>query len=185
MASTNAWTRGAEVGLFDGRTHLHLLERCPGLHMIGVDVWDAFPSFREGPTKSGEKCRCRWCEETRAARRAETPAQMRQRVIRQTAKYGARSVIYVEPSAAAAARVDDHSLDFVFIDGDHSVEGVTADLTAWLPKVREGGSIIGHDYNMQSVRIAVQSFFPERMISTGSDHLWMSWRDRRWMKPKA
>lgn len=38
------------------------------------------------------------------------------------------------------------SLDLIFIDADHSEEGVLADLAAWLPKVRSGGILAGHDY---------------------------------------
>jgi predicted alpha/beta hydrolase family esterase len=38
-------------------------------------------------------------------------------------------------------------LDFVFIDADHKYESVKADIAAWLPKVRPGGHIAGHDYH--------------------------------------
>lgn len=41
---------------------------------------------------------------------------------------------------------EDRSLDFVFIDGDHSYEGVTRDLAAWYPKIKQGGVLAGHDY---------------------------------------
>jgi predicted O-methyltransferase YrrM len=37
--------------------------------------------------------------------------------------------------------------DAVFIDADHSYEGVAADLHAWEPKVRKGGILCGHDYD--------------------------------------
>jgi len=46
-----------------------------------------------------------------------------------------------------APMIEDGSLDLVFIDGDHSYEGVRLDIDLWLPKVREGGVISGHDYN--------------------------------------
>jgi hypothetical protein len=40
----------------------------------------------------------------------------------------------------------DGSLDFVYIDGDHSLEGIYNDIYAWTPKVRMGGVVAGHDY---------------------------------------
>src|SRR5690606_11229810 len=49
-------------------------------------------------------------------------------------------------SVAAAKHVPDGSLDFVYIDADHSYAGVRADIAAWRPKIRAGGIIAGHDY---------------------------------------
>jgi len=40
----------------------------------------------------------------------------------------------------------DASLDWVFIDADHAYESVRKDIDAWLPKVRTGGIIAGHDF---------------------------------------
>ena len=48
-------------------------------------------------------------------------------------------------SVDAASMVPDN-LDFVYIDGDHSLEGIFYDLYTWVPKVRVGGIVAGHDY---------------------------------------
>ena len=45
---------------------------------------------------------------------------------------------------AAAAWVT--PIDYLYIDADHTYEGVSADLHAWVPKVRYGGLILGDDY---------------------------------------
>jgi len=37
-------------------------------------------------------------------------------------------------------------LDFVFIDGNHSYEYVLQDLIDWVPKLKSGGLLIGHDW---------------------------------------
>jgi hypothetical protein len=50
------------------------------------------------------------------------------------------------PSVKAAAVFPDAYFDLVYIDADHSYESMKAHLAAWLPKVRPGGSIAGHDY---------------------------------------
>lgn len=49
-------------------------------------------------------------------------------------------------SVEAATIFEPNSLDWVYIDADHSAPGVQADLDAWVPKVRTGGLICGHDY---------------------------------------
>lgn len=49
-------------------------------------------------------------------------------------------------SVEAAKRFADNSLDFVYIDGDHSREAVTLDIVTWLPKVKPGGILAGDDY---------------------------------------
>jgi glycosyltransferase involved in cell wall biosynthesis len=62
----------------------------------------------------------------------------------------------------AADLVPDGSLDLCFIDADHSYEGVVNDLARWVPKVKPGGIIGGHDYNGTSwpgVRRAVDERF--------------------------
>ena len=46
----------------------------------------------------------------------------------------------------ASAHIPDGYLDFVYIDGDHSLEGIYNDIYAWTPKVRQGGIVAGHDY---------------------------------------
>jgi ubiquinone/menaquinone biosynthesis C-methylase UbiE len=40
----------------------------------------------------------------------------------------------------------DGSLDFVYIDGNHSIRYATEDIYEWYRKVRPGGAISGHDY---------------------------------------
>jgi hypothetical protein len=38
-------------------------------------------------------------------------------------------------------QIPDDSLDFAYIDGDHTLRGITIDLVRLLPKMREGGVI--------------------------------------------
>jgi hypothetical protein len=50
-------------------------------------------------------------------------------------------------SLDAVKKFRDESLDFVFIDASHEYEDVKKDIEAWLPKVKPGGILAGHDYH--------------------------------------
>jgi cephalosporin hydroxylase len=52
-----------------------------------------------------------------------------------------------DDSANAALSFDNESVDMVFIDGDHSEEGVVRDILAWKPKIKKTGVLAGDDYH--------------------------------------
>lgn len=60
--------------------------------------------------------------------------------------------------------------DFVFLDADHSYNGCRADIEAYLPLVKRGGILAGHDYaeNWPGVRRAVDERFGAPNIGPGS-----------------
>jgi SAM-dependent methyltransferase len=63
-------------------------------------------------------------------------------------------------SIDASKLYEDDSLDFVFIDASHEYEDVKADILAWLPKVKIGGILAGHDYDtFEGVNRAVNEIF--------------------------
>lgn len=41
---------------------------------------------------------------------------------------------------------ENESIDYLFIDGDHTHEGFAIDIKLWYPKVKWGGIVSGHDY---------------------------------------
>lgn len=55
-------------------------------------------------------------------------------------------------SPDALRDIPTQSLDFVYIDGDHSYEGCLRDLRAALHLVKPGGWICGHDYMMNPAK---------------------------------
>lgn len=50
-------------------------------------------------------------------------------------------------SDAAAEILNEDMFDFVYIDGLHTYDGVKTDIINYLPKVKKGGVIGGHDYS--------------------------------------
>lgn len=66
-------------------------------------------------------------------------------------------------SIQASKKYSDQSLDFVFIDAAHDYGSVYQDIHHWLPKVKDGGVLAGHDYSWSElVRNAVKDFFGDR-----------------------
>ena len=63
---------------------------------------------------------------------------------------------------------DDASIDFLFIDGSHEYEDVKEDLRLWLPKVKSGGTLAGHDYDpaWPGVQRAVNEVLGKENITT-------------------
>lgn len=49
-------------------------------------------------------------------------------------------------SAQGLSLYDDNTLDFVYIDGDHSLEGVMFDIQYWWTRLKSGGVMAGHDF---------------------------------------
>ena len=61
--------------------------------------------------------------------------------------FGDRYKLLRDFANKAKLQFKNESLDFIFIDGDHSYEGVRDDLNNWVSKVRTGGLVCGDDYN--------------------------------------
>lgn len=139
------WTAGAEIGLQRGWTICHLLESCPRLTMIGVDFWEEpVPTGEPGEQSYDHLDLDYWA------------GVVKQRV----AAFGGRGTVYHMRSVEAARLVPDQSLDFVFIDGDHTERGCEADIRAWAPKVRSTGWVTGHDWDRPEVRAVLDRVLP-------------------------
>ena len=62
-------------------------------------------------------------------------------------------------SVEASKTFLDSSVDFVYIDADHTYSAVIEDINCWMPKVKKGGYIGGHDIYIDGVRRAVEEKF--------------------------
>jgi hypothetical protein len=101
-----------------------------------VDLWSQQPldgSYVRSGDAHARKSQRQWERIYKAAGRSTAFASDRVEILRMD-------------SLEAARRVGDRSLDFVFIDGDHSYVGCKRDIQAWAPKVKTDGWIGGHDY---------------------------------------
>jgi predicted O-methyltransferase YrrM len=76
-------------------------------------------------------------------------------------------------SEAASQLFEDQSLDFCYIDAEHKFESVNKDIQLWLPKVKNGGWIAGHDISIPGVSAAVVKNFPNKE--------WVKFIDTSWL----
>lgn len=169
-ANEFGWTKGVELGVFDGTTLFYLLDHCSDLSMIGIDLWGKTVRHPNAPI-STEKCLCEHCNATRVKRRA-TPEGGVEAEVMDRALIEHRATIIKANTAESADIVEDKSVDFVFVDGDHSKAGVSSDIEAWGNKIRPGGRLVGHDFNMSSVREAVADHFMLDDVHFEDDHVW-------------
>lgn len=119
------YTKGIEVGTEAGVYAEVLCKANPSLELICVDPYQAYSDYLDFPSQS------------ELDNLFETAKE-------KLAPYNAR--ILREFSADAADRFPDESLDFVYLDANHTFKYVLEDLNAWTPKVRVGGIVSGHDY---------------------------------------
>ncbi len=80
---------------------------------------------------------------------------------------------YINPvrmtSLEAAKTYKDGSLDFVFIDASHEYEDVKDDITTWLPKIKKGGILAGHDFGSSGVNKAVHELLSGKPYTVAED----------------
>lgn len=131
----HGWRKGVELGVLKGDTFLYLLSHCSNLELVGVDTWeprlDQEPLREEGGRSYAEHDLTKYENDVCAA----------------AFEHGSRAMIIKLSTVEAASYFPNHSFDFVFVDADHTYLGVKADIEAWMPKVKKGGVLCGHDAN--------------------------------------
>lgn len=81
-------------------------------------------------------------------------------------------------SVEAAAAFADGSLDLVLLDAGHTLEDVSADITAWLPKLKPGAVLAGDDWNWAGVHGAVLAAFDAARVEVLGEGKGRHWRVR-------
>lgn len=152
--------RGAEIGVKLGVYSDALLTRWRGEELVSIDPW-----LSADPDEYVDRSNVSQDEFDRYYQEA----------CDRLSRHGSRSSIWRMTSVEAAARAEDHSFDFVYIDARHDYESVKEDLEAWCAKVRPGGILAGHDYvdgdlpqGEFYVKSAVDEFFGARGVHVHS-----------------
>jgi len=131
MIAEHGFKLGAEIGTGKGKTGMEILEANPKLRLYQIAFYPNEGDFTDNYMYPGFH-----------------DSTLRARMLwqRRISRFRDRVIILAMPSHEAAPNVKDESLDFIFIDADHSYEHCKQDIELWSPKVRPGGMISGHDY---------------------------------------
>lgn len=144
----------AEVGVFGGDYSSILKSHWRGILML-IDSWRHWHENYLNDVANSD-------HESHIKRMAEVAMKFVER----------SDVVMVRASSGVAANLlADESLDWVYIDANHSYQSVVQDIHAWLPKVRRGGILAGHDYGAPpevgfGVKQAVDEIFGLRVKTT-------------------
>lgn len=151
---------GAELGVKEGRFTQALLSRFPDMRMIAVDLWQPRPEVKG----EGAETYTGWDFD---AIKSEFDGRI--------APFANRCTVLQTSTVDAVSEMGDEDLlDFVFIDAEHTYEGVSADIAAWRGLVRDGGMICGHDFSHKwpGVQRAVLESFNPLDVQLYSDKVW-------------
>jgi len=123
-------TSCAEIGVFRGAFAKHLLSNCPSIETYYMlDPWRHLDDWNKPSNTTDDefdRIKAEALDKTRFA-------EGRRRVLQGTT---------TEVSEGLPAE----GLDFAYIDGDHTLKGITIDLLKIWPKVKHGGILAGDDF---------------------------------------
>lgn len=117
---------GIEVGVASGEYLSVLCGRNPQMQFSGVDVWLPYEGYTDYMKQS-------------------TFDTLKETAVKRLIPFS--NYNFIEKFSIDAVKdFEDNSLDFVYIDSNHSDPYVTEDITEWSKKIRSGGIVAGHDY---------------------------------------
>ena len=157
----------AEVGVWEGAFSKRILEICEPIELHLIDPWLYQPEFAH--TGFGRK-------------KNENLMDVKYQDVVATFKDDPRVKVHRAMSDVALAKLDDASLDWVYLDGNHNAPFIDNDIALSLQKVKHDGIIAGDDYNWMSdaqgapVKLAV-----EAMLASLGDQAELTLMANQWM----
>jgi len=120
----------AEIGVFRGAFAQTILDGCPDItRYYMIDPWRHLDDWNKPANKD---------DTTFEEFYAET--------MRRTETHAAKRVVLRGRTTEVVDEIPDGSLDLAYVDGDHTLRGITIDLIRMWPKVRPGGFFTGDDF---------------------------------------
>lgn len=128
-------------------TLIHLAENCNGLTFVEIGSFFGASSccIAEGIRSAGKKAQI-YCVDTwqndamGGMKRSDTYPEF----LQNTRKY-TETIVPLRGTSREIASVFEKKIDFLFIDADHSYEGIKEDVELWFPKLRTGALVVFHD----------------------------------------
>jgi len=121
----------AEIGVYRGAFAARLLAECADISVyIMIDPWRHLPDWNKPANKADDVFE-RYFEES----------------MHKTSEWADKRIVLRGRTADVIDEIPDGALDFAYVDGDHTLRGITIDLINVFPKVRSGGWIGGDDFS--------------------------------------
>jgi hypothetical protein len=120
----------AEIGVFRGEFAAHVLAACPRIETYYmVDPWRHLDGWNKPANRDDDEFE-----------------RIFEEAMESTREHERRRVVLRGRTTEVIDEIPDGSLDFAYVDGDHTLRGITIDLVRVYPKLREGGWIGGDDF---------------------------------------
>jgi hypothetical protein len=121
----------AEIGVWRGDYAETMLSRCPDItRYYMLDPWRHLDDWNKPANVSDNSFE-----------------QYYTGVLERTEPWAGKRVVLRGRTTEVVEEIPDASLDFAYIDGDHSLRGISIDLIRMWPKIRDGGWIGGDDFS--------------------------------------
>lgn len=160
---------GAEVGVARALTLCTLLQNCPNIkHIYAIDSYKPYTDFLKEPYDGNP-----------AYSVGEKESEFTKLTALHNIKWSGfnhKVKILEHDSSFAATKIENESLDFVFLDACMTYEQEVQDLNDWYPKVKKGGLFAGHDWDCSAVQRAVNEFIKTNKLTqqlSVFDSTWM------------
>lgn len=161
---------GAEIGVWKGETSKFLLTKCHHLHMIDPYNISVYENTTDWLNMGYEKILKRYSSLVGSTNPVDFQKFYDDLYLTVCREFEDLPVtIHRMTSREWFSSYTGEKLDWIYIDGDHSYEGVTEDLISSLNVVKENGLIFLDDYSKDNalhpgVRAAVIDFCTERKL---------------------
>ena len=158
---------GAEIGVWKGKFTYNILELLPNIEKLYcVDPWIMYEEYKNS-LQSDTFIKANYNNIFNVYKN-------------QTKKYKKKIVTLKMMSEEALKKIPDGCLDWIFIDANHSYEYVKQDIINWIPKVKSGGLVSGHDYGRDThsdigVTKAVDELIEK--VNKGYNGVWYIFKD--------
>jgi hypothetical protein len=155
----------AEVGIAFGLNIIYMIEHCPNIKKYyGVDphleYQDWSPDCQHGHMTQ------------------DLMSMVGKKFLENLNDYQQKNKIeYINKSSDDAKDlIPDNSLDFMFIDANHSTESVKQDCLNYYGKMKKGAIFSGHDYDANTVQAGVRQFMD--IVGIPAEELKVVYHDR-------
>jgi len=139
---------GVEVGVYEGKVSLGLMKTFPNLCLVSVDQWKPVHGVGDKSTTGHTDYVSKGIEQKGVA------------FMVNAMQYRGRLTVLKTDSLSASECYGDKKFDFIFIDADHRRSYIRSDIAVWMPKLVDGGYLLGHDINRKEVRETIDVMIP-------------------------